>query len=81
MRKLTDAQLEWLGEFGERLKRVRRYRGINQDFMADMDVVKSSMSLYESAKRVPSMYLMHEMAKRLNCTLDYLYGLEEMPWH
>lgn len=64
---------EWCKEFSRRLIRIMNIREMNQyDLSRITGCSQSSISNYISGKRVPSSYTSYQMAKALNCSLNYL---------
>ena len=69
---------------GERLKEIRRNRGINQEELgAIIGVQSSAVSRYETDKDDPSDKIKVEIARYFNVSLDYLLGIidEPMPYY
>lgn len=65
---------------GERLKKLRREKGISQeDLAAVIGVQSSAVSRYETDKDDPSDKIKVEIAKHLNISLDYLLGVIDEP--
>jgi transcriptional regulator with XRE-family HTH domain len=65
---------------GERLRKLRKEKGINQEELADViGVNKATVSLYEIGKNDPSDKLKIEIAKYFNISLDYLIGVIDEP--
>ena len=65
---------------GERLRKLRKSKGINQDELANViGVEKSTISLYETDKNDPSDKVKIEIAKYFNISLDYLIGVIDEP--
>lgn len=66
--------------FGKRVRQTRIQAQISQVNLAQkIGVAKSSLSLYESDKREPSIQTIRNIAKALETSADYLLGLEEEP--
>lgn len=64
---------EWCREFSRRLVRIMNIREMNQyDLSRITGCSQSSISNYISGKRVPSSYASYQMAKALDCSLNYL---------
>ena len=64
--------------FGEKLRYLRQEKNIGQIQLAkDLDVGKSTISLWEQDKCEPTLSKLITMAKYFNVTIDYLAGLEE----
>ncbi len=60
---------------GNRIKTLREARGLTQGALAKMiNVTKSTISYYESGKRVPTVSNLHDLARALNVSFDYLMG-------
>ena len=67
---------------GERLKKLRKEKGIKQEELADIiGVQKSTVSLYELSKNDPPDKVKIEIAKYFNISLDYLIGVIDDPVH
>jgi len=65
---------------GERLRKLRKDRGIRQEELADIiGVQKSTVSLYEIGKNDPSDKVKTEIAKYFKISLDYLVGVIDEP--
>ena len=66
-------------DFAKKLKELRTRRGLTQDELAkDLQLVKSSISMYESGKRKPSFEVLEAVADYFNVNLDMLYGDEDV---
>ena len=62
---------------GERLKMLRKAKGLKQQDLADMlGITKSAISLYENGKRQPSYEHMIDFICIFACDADYLLGTE-----
>lgn len=69
---------EGKGEFGKRLKDERIRRGFRLErFAAEVGVDHTAISGYENRGCEPKLSILVEMARVLDCSLDYLCGLEE----
>ena len=65
---------------GERLRKIRKEKGIKQEELGDIiGVQKSTVSLYEIGKNDPSDKVKIEIAKYFNISLDYLIGVIDEP--
>jgi len=65
---------------GERLKGLRKAKGIKQEELAEIiGVQKSTVSLYELSKNDPSDKVKIAIAKYFNISLDYLIGVIDEP--
>ena len=65
---------------GERLKGLRKSKGIKQEELAEIiGVQKSTVSLYELSKNDPSDKVKIAIAKFFNISLDYLIGVIDEP--
>ncbi|NOV24176.1 XRE family transcriptional regulator [Cupriavidus necator] len=63
--------------FGERLKQARRERGMDLETFADrVGVAVCMVTGYENRGRVPRLDSLIAMAQVLDCSLDWLCGLE-----
>jgi transcriptional regulator with XRE-family HTH domain len=67
-----------LGEFGQRLKAERLRRGFGlREFAAQVGVFPSTISAIENRGAMPKFLIVVEMAQVLECSIDYLAGLED----
>lgn len=65
-------------DLGERLKELRKSKGLTQIEMANMvRLDKSTIAKYEREMCVPSLEVAVMLAKFFNVSLDYLVGLED----
>lgn len=64
--------------FGERLKELRKERGLGQIALAAaLDVGKSSISLWERGETEPTLSNLVAIAQYFDVTLDWLAGLTD----
>lgn len=64
-------------DFSQRLRELRKQRGLTQEELAkELDIAKSSVSMYENGKRKPSFEVLEMFADFFNVNLDTLYGSE-----
>lgn len=62
-------------DFAKRLKELRASRGLTQDDLArELNLVKSSISMYENGKRKPSFEVLEAIADYFNVNMDTLYS-------
>ena len=62
---------------GDRLKELRKAKGLTQSELGEMlGVKKSVVCLYEKEKRNPSVESIIDMVQIFNVTADYLLGTE-----
>lgn len=62
---------------GDRLKSLRKAKGLSQSELGEMlGVKKSVVCLYEKEKRNPSIEAIIDMVQIFNVTADYLLGTE-----
>jgi len=65
---------------GERLKKLRKDKGISQEDLGNIiGVQKSTISLYELNKNEPNDKAKVKLAKYFNISLDYLLGVIDEP--
>ena len=65
---------------GERLKQLRKNKGISQKELAEvLGVREPAVSLYETNKNDPHDPIKVTMAKYFDISLDYLLGLVDKP--
>ncbi|GHH63130.1 hypothetical protein GCM10017673_03470 [Streptosporangium violaceochromogenes] len=57
---------------GQRIKTVRRQRGLSQAQLAHPELSDSYVSLIESGKRTPTPAVLELLAEKLGCSLTYL---------
>jgi transcriptional regulator with XRE-family HTH domain len=57
---------------GERIKTIRRQRGLSQAQLAHPELSDSYVSLIESGKRTPTPAVLELLAQKLDCSLTYL---------
>lgn len=63
--------------FAERLKDLRKERGISQEAFADgINVSHGIISFWENGKREPKLSNLIVIAQYFGVTIDYLAGLE-----
>ena len=66
-----------MSSFGNRLKALRENHNLSQkEFANILNIANSTLSQYESDKRVPSDEVKLQIAKYFNVTTDYLLGNE-----
>jgi transcriptional regulator with XRE-family HTH domain len=65
-------------DMGERLKKLRKSRGLSQEQLAKtLKVTKSMISDYENSMRLPPHNVILMLATIFNVSIDYLYGLSD----
>lgn len=63
---------------GETIRKLRNGQNLSQEQLArKIGVNKSTIALYESGARLPSLEKLVELSKSLGVTTDYLLGLNE----
>jgi|GEM_PF-2930869 len=64
--------------FAQRLFELRESSGITrQQFADDLNITRSSLEFYEKGKRTPDIDMIAKIAKKLDVTTDYLFGLSK----
>jgi len=64
-------------EFGDKMKKLRTDRGLNQTALAErLGVRKSIISAYESQMRMPSLEMLVKIALEFAVSVDWLLGVE-----
>ena len=64
-------------ELGDKVKKLRTDRGLNQTALAErLGVRKSIISAYESQMRKPSLEMLVKIALEFSVSVDWLLGLE-----
>ena len=62
--------------FAERIKSLRQDKGYSQKKLGDLvGVSKVSIFNYENSLQLPSVEILVLLAKALNCSVDYLLGV------
>ena len=63
---------------GDRVKQLRRSRGLTQQDLATSEIHASYVSLIEAGKRQPTAKTIEAIAERLDTSVDYLLtGLDD----
>jgi transcriptional regulator with XRE-family HTH domain len=66
--------------FGERLRRIREEKRLNQSDLAERTGFQpSAISHFESGRRAPSFENLKKLADALAVTIDFLLGRETVP--
>ena len=66
----------FIGDMGNRIKKLRLSKGYTQQNLADMlKVTKSVISAYETGQRSPSYEILIGLSTIFNVTTDYLLGV------
>ena len=79
-KRTNHTNSEVINVIGERLKELRKAKGIKQEELAEIiGVQKSTVSLYELSKNDPSDKVKITIAKFFNISLDYLIGVIDEP--
>ena len=69
-------------EFSERLKELRKQRGLSQYELAkNLGISKSTISMMEIGSRQPSKETMEMIADYFNVSLDFLTGKENLSYY
>ena len=64
--------------FGERLRQLRRARGMTQQELAEkLHMTKASVSAYETSGKYPSVEVLRKLAELFRVSADYLLGLAD----
>lgn len=64
-------------DFRERLKELRKVRGISQAALAErLGMSKSTIGMYETGDISPSLEVLNALADYFNVDIDYLLGKE-----
>ncbi|MBD5789587.1 helix-turn-helix domain-containing protein [Ligilactobacillus salivarius] len=63
---------------GYRISELRKQAGMSQFQLAKvLDIATSTLGMYETGKREPSLKVMNRIANYFNVTTDYLLGRPE----
>lgn len=64
--------------FGDKLKALRKERGLTQQQLADkMELVKGSISAYEQNTKYPSLDVLIKLCTFFQVSADYMLGLSD----
>nr|WP_325186608.1 helix-turn-helix transcriptional regulator [uncultured Oscillibacter sp.] len=64
-----------MGAFGERLRKLRKQRGLSQNELSKhIGISKSSVNMYERGEREPSFETLEAIADYFNVDMDFLLG-------
>ena len=73
-RKYTDEDLEWLEQFGDRLKRlIHKYGKTQKQVACELGIDESVLSKYITGKHAPNVYIVSLLAKSLDCEVKQLF--------
>jgi len=76
----TEGQVESRNIFGERLKEMRKKRGLRQNELAERaNLQPTAISHFENGARLPSFDNLRRLADALEVTVDYLMGRVDEP--
>ena len=65
-------------EIGERIKRLRKEKGVTQVQLAkDLNINKSTIGHYETNKRRPEYEILILLAQYLETSTDYILGIDK----
>ena len=68
-----------MAKFNERLRFLRKRKGLTQQQLADMlSISKSSVNMYERGEREPGFETLEAIAGIFNVDMNYLYGKSEV---
>lgn len=66
-------------EFKDRLKELRKSRGISQAVLAErLGISKSTIGMYETGDIVPSLEMLNAVADFFNVDINYLLGRDDV---
>lgn len=69
-----------MSKFGERLKKMREAKGLNQGELACiLNVGQTTVGMYENGHREPNIERLNQIATYFNVSLDYLVGRTNDP--
>lgn len=71
---VRDARMSRQPELGQRLKDMRRARGLRQSDLAGGKVTVAYISMVEAGKRSPGLEVLTHLAQRLGCSVTELQG-------
>ena len=71
-----------MSDFTERLKELRKEKGVSLDKVAATidNITKASLSNYEKGKSKPGISIAIKLADYFNCSLDYLTGRSDIKY-
>ena len=68
--------------FPERLKQLRKEKGITQTQLAkDLNISGGTVAMWETGKRKPSFELLWDLADYFDKSADYILGTSDTPGH
>ncbi len=68
-----------MSKFGERLKELRKERGITQKQLAGiLDVSKTTICQWETMKQEPSIEMLMKLADFFHTSVDYIVGRNDI---
>ena len=68
-----------MARFNERLRSLRRGKGLTQQQLADiLEISKSSVNMYERGEREPGFETLESIASVFNVDMNYLYGQSDV---
>lgn len=64
----------------ERIKKRRKEKKLTQEYMAKkLGITRQGYGHYETGRNEPDNQTLLKIAEILDCTIDYLYGLTDIP--
>ena len=67
-----------MSKFPERLKALRKDKGLSQDQLAkEVGLTHTAIGLWEQDKRVPNLDAVISLAKFFDVSIDFLAGLKD----
>jgi transcriptional regulator with XRE-family HTH domain len=71
---MNTEQTEFLREFGKRLAKIRKHKGLTQEQLADsVDLHRTYIGFIEQGKRNPSIGNINKIAKALTVKIQDLF--------
>ena len=64
--------------FSERLKSLRKEKGVTQQELAELlNIAPSTIGMYEQGKRTPDHITLKAISELFNCSIDYILGVTD----
>lgn len=75
--KYTEAERIWYKKFGDKIKRMLHIRNMTQgQLAAELGISEVVLSRYITGARIPSSYLVYQIANILNCDVSCLFDVD-----
>ena len=73
----NDDERIWYKKFGDKIKRMIHIRNMTQAQLAsELGISEVVLSRYITGARIPSSYLVYQIARILNCDVNCLFDVD-----